>query len=253
MTTTTSLRALSLKAPILKLATAMVGSIGELDATPPRDPTSGLIGHGFDLATQLPPFNRTAPGVSNADGNSGNDSVTDDKCPLPTKRQRSTLSSGDHILDNDGPNEREDSVFDVIDTDDDKDGADTRSAKQRKLPAVSCRYPGPASTAPNMQEDNTDQTQSPTATAAAIQQPDLSSGYDCHREGIAESASDNSGSLINGEPAGGAGNVTVAHQSTNQSTDVRDPQANDSWEIRNIIGTRTIDGVVQYWVDWDPT
>jgi len=50
--------------------------------------------------------------------------------------------------------------------------------------------------------------------------------------------------IIN-EPANTNSSVTVAHQ----STEIGDPQPDDSWEIRNIIGKRTIDGGVHYWVD----
>jgi hypothetical protein len=208
-----------------------IGSIGELDAPLPCDPTSELIDDGFNLATQLLLFNRTA-------ANNGSDSIT--------KRQRSTLSCSDPILDYNGPDELEDDyVFDVIATDDDEDA---RPPKRRRLPAVSCRYPSPASTISKIQEDEIDQAQSPIAAATAIQQLDLS-GHDYHREGIAESASDNSESLINGEPANTASSVTVALQ----STDAGDPQPGDVWEIRSIIGTRKVNGVVHYWVDWEPT
>jgi hypothetical protein len=102
---------------------------------------------GFDLATQLLLFNPTA--VDN-----GNDSVTSGKCPFPTNRQRSPSSCGDPTLDCDGPNEGEDDyVFDVIATDDDEDA---RPSKRRRLLAISCRYPRPASTVSELQEDGTD-------------------------------------------------------------------------------------------------
>jgi hypothetical protein len=134
----------------------------------------------------------------------------------------------------------DDYVFDVIAIDDDEDA---RPPKRRRLPAVSCRYPSPASTISKIQGDEIDQAQSPIAAVAAMQQLDLRSGHDYHREGIAESASDNSGSLINGEPADAASSVTVAG----------DPQPGDVWEIRSIIGTRKVNSVVHYWVDWEPT
>jgi hypothetical protein len=225
-----------------------VGSIGELDAAPPRDPTSQPIDDGFDLATQLLLFHHTdgVANSSNADGNDGNNGVIDDECPLLTKRQRSTSSCGGPTLDCDGPDELEDDgAFDVIATGDDEDA---RPPKRRRLPAVSCRYPSPASTISKIQEGEIDQTQSPIAAAAAIQQSDLRSSHNCHREGIAESEGDNSGSPINGEPADTDSSVTVALQ-----TDVGDPQHSDLWEIRGIIGTRKVDGVVHYWVDWEPT
>jgi hypothetical protein len=220
-----------------------VGSIGELDAAPPRDPASELIDDGFDLAIQLLLFHHTdgVANSSNADGNNGNNGVIDDECPLPTKRQRSTLSCGDPTLDCDGLDELgDDCVFDIIATDDDEDA---QPPKRRRLPASSCRYPSPANTTSKPQEDGTDQAQSPIAVVAAIQQSDLRSGHDCRREGIAKS----------GEPDDTTSSVTVAHQSTDQPINIGDPQPDDSWEIRNIIGKRTIDGVVHYWVDWDPT
>jgi hypothetical protein len=69
------------------------------------------------------------------------------------------------------------------------------------------------------------------------------------KEGIAGSDGDNSGSPINSEPADTASSVTIALK----STDVGDPQPGDLWETRSIIGTRKVNGVVQYWVDWNPT
>jgi hypothetical protein len=53
----------------------------------------------------------------------------------------------------------------------------------------------------------------------------------------------------NSKPADTASSVTVALQ----STDVGDPQSGDLQEIRSIIGTRKVDGIVQYWVDREPT
>jgi hypothetical protein len=222
--------------------------LSNLTAAPPRDPTSELIGDGFDIASQLllsDCTNCVANG-SDAGGNNDNNSVINDECPL-TKRQRPTSSCGNLTLDCDGLDELEDNyVFDVIAIDDDEDA---QPPKQQRLPAVSCRYPSPASTISKLQEDEIDQAQSPIAVAAPIQQSDLRSGHDCHREGIAESASDNSGPLINSEPADTASSVTVALQ----STDAGDPQPGDVWEIHSIIGTRKVNGVVQYWVDWEPT
>ena len=52
-----------------------VGSIGELDAAPPRDPTCRLMGDGLDPATQLLLSNLTA--VTN-----GNDGAANDECFL---------------------------------------------------------------------------------------------------------------------------------------------------------------------------
>lgn len=201
-----------------------VGSIGELDTTFPRGPTCRLIDDGFDLASQL--LSDCTNGVTNgpnADDNNGNHGVIDYEYPLPTKRKRSTSPCSPTL---DGPDELEgDSVFDVIARDDDED---TRPPKQQKLPAVS-RYPSPASTVSKLQEHRTDQTQSPTSVVAAIQQSDLKSGHDFHREGITESDNDNSlSSPISNEPADIASCVTTTHQSTNQSTDVGDPQADDS-------------------------
>jgi hypothetical protein len=78
----------------------------------------------------------------------------------------------------------------------------------------------------------------------------MRSSHDCHREGFAESDNDNSlSSSISNKLADIASSVTTA----DQSTDMGDPQADDSWEICNIISKRTIDGVVPYWVDWDST
>jgi hypothetical protein len=214
----------------------------------PRDPTSELIGDGFDIASQLL-LSDCTDGVANGSdtgGNNDNNGVINDECPL-TKRQRPTSSCGNPTLDCDGLDELEgDYVFDVIATDDDEDA---RPPKRQRLPAVSCRYPSPASTVSKIQEDEIDQAQSPIAAAAAIQQSDLRSGHDCHREGIAESASDNSGPLINSEPADTASSVTAVLQ----SADAGDPQPGDVWEIRGIIGTRKVNSVVQYWVDWEPT
>jgi hypothetical protein len=120
-----------------------VGAMGEPDA-PPRNPTSKLIGDGFDLASQLL-LSDCTDGVangSNSDENNNNNSVIDDKCPL-TKRQRSTSSCGNLTLDCDGHDELEDNyVFDVIATDNNEDA---RPPKRRRLPAVCCRYPSPAS------------------------------------------------------------------------------------------------------------
>lgn len=76
----------------------------------------------------------------------------------------------------------------------------------------------------------------------AIQQLNLRSGHDCHQEVIAESGSDNIGFLINSEPTNNTSSVTTALQSTN----VEDPQPSDLWKIRGIIGTRKVNGVVQY-------
>jgi hypothetical protein len=96
-----------------------------------------------------------------------------------------------------------------------------------------------------MQDDEIDQTQSPIAAAAVIQQSDLRSGHDCHREGIAERDSENGlRSPTNSDTAD-----AVSHL----STDAGDHQPSDLWEICSIIGTRKVDGVVQYWVDWEPT
>lgn len=123
------------------------------------------------------------------------------------------MSCGDPTLDSDGLDELEDDyVFDVIATDDDEDA---QPPKRRRLPAVSCRYPSPASTISKIQEGEIDQTQSPIAAVAAIQQPDPRSGHGCYQEGIAKSDSDNSRSPINGEPADTASSVTAALQSTN--------------------------------------
>jgi hypothetical protein len=133
---------------------ANVGAMGEPNA-PPRDPTSELIGDGFDLASQLLLSNCTngVANGSNSNENNSNNGVIDDKFPL-TKRQRSTSSCGDPTLDCDGHDELEDNyVFDVIATDDDEDA---QPPKQRRLPAVCCRYPSPASTVSKVQEDGTD-------------------------------------------------------------------------------------------------
>lgn len=73
-----------------------VGSTGELDAAPPRDSASEPMDDRFDPATQLLLFTAV---------NNGNDSVTNNKCLLPTKQQRSTSSCGNPILDYDSPDE----------------------------------------------------------------------------------------------------------------------------------------------------
>lgn len=78
------------------------------------------------------------------------------------------------------------------------------------MPAVSCSYLSLTSTISKMPEDEIGQTQSPIVTAAAIQQLDSRNGRDCHREGIAKSDSENSGSPISSEPADTASSVTVA-------------------------------------------
>jgi hypothetical protein len=75
-----------------------------------------------------------------------------------------------------------------------------------------------------------------------MQQLDLRRDYNYYYKGIAKSASNNSGSLINSEPANTASSVTVALQSTN----ARDPQLGDVWEIRSIISTRKVNSVVYY-------
>jgi hypothetical protein len=215
-----------------------VGSAGELD-TPPRDPTSELMDDGSDLATQLPLFNPMA--VDN-----GNGSVTGGECPYPTKRQRSPSSCSDPTPDCDRPDKREDDyVFDIIATDDNEDDVDARSAKRRKLPAVSCRYPSLAGTIPKMQVDQIDRAQSPIAKAAAIQRLDLRSNQDYHREGIAERDGEN----VLRSPT----NIDTADTALHLFSNAGDPQADASWEIREIIGKRTIDGLVQYWLDWEPT
>jgi len=35
--------------------------------------------------------------------------------------------------------------------------------------------------------------------------------------------------------------------------DVGDPQPGGLWEIRSTVGTKKFNGVVWYWVDWEPT
>jgi hypothetical protein len=55
--------------------------------------------------------------------------------------------------------------------------------------------------------------------------------------------------LVQGRTLTPSSSATVAHH----STDVGGPQPDNLWEIRNIIGKRTIGGVVHYWVDWDLT
>jgi hypothetical protein len=56
-------------------------------------------------------------------------------------------------------------------------------------------------------------------------------------------------------------NNTASSASTAlKSTNLAGPQLNDlltdtdqEWEIRSIIGRQKVDGVVQYWVEWEPT
>jgi hypothetical protein len=55
--------------------------------------------------------------------------------------------------------------------------------------------------------------------------------------------------LVQGRTLTPSSSATVAHH----STEVGGPQPDNLWEIRNIIGKRTIGGVVYYWVDWDLT
>ncbi|KAI9653662.1 MAG: hypothetical protein M1829_001149 [Trizodia sp. TS-e1964] len=211
-----------------------VGPVGKLDAAPSHDPTNQLLDNEFNLATQLLLFHHTdgVANSSNADGNNGNNGINDDDGPT---------------LDCNGPDELEDDgAFDVIATGDDEDA---QPPKRWRLPAVSCRYPGLTTTISKIEENRIDQDQSTIAAAAAIQQSDLRSSHNCHREGIAESDSDNSGSPINGKPAETGSSVTVALQ----STDVGDPQHSDLREIRGILGTGIANGVVYYWVDWEPT
>jgi hypothetical protein len=63
-------------------------------------------------------------------------------------------SYGNPTLDCDGLDELEDDyVFNVIAIDDDEDA---QPLKRRRLPAVSCRYPSPASTISKIQEDEID-------------------------------------------------------------------------------------------------
>jgi hypothetical protein len=66
-----------------------VGTTGKLDAAPPLEPTCGLMGSGFDPASQLLLSDATdsVTNSSHADNNNGNNSVIDDECPSLTKRQ----------------------------------------------------------------------------------------------------------------------------------------------------------------------
>jgi hypothetical protein len=218
-----------------------VGDIGELVAALPSDSTCGLISDGFDLATQLLLFNRRAV-------NDSNDGVANDKCLLSTKRKKSISSCSNLILNCDGPYEREDYVFDVIAADD-EDGADAQPAKRRKLPDFLYRYPSPAGAISKIPEGEIDQTQSPIEAVAAIQQSDLRSGHGSYPEGIAGSDSNKSLRPPIIDLEGTADGVSTG----SESTDVGDPQPGDSWEIRNIIGTKKVDGIEYYWVDWEPT
>ena len=59
------------------------------------------------------------------------------------------------------------------------DDEDARPPKRRRQPAISYRYLSPASTVSKLQEERTDQIQSPIAVVAAIQQSDLRSGHGC--------------------------------------------------------------------------
>jgi hypothetical protein len=160
----------SLRAPSLKLATAIIMSIqASLNGAPPYNPASTLVDDGFDSGTQLLLSDRTVTDSSNANDDNGNDGVTTDECSLPTERQRSASSCCDSIFDCNGPDESEDNyIFDVFATDNDEDDEDARFTKRRKLSAVPCRNPSPASTIPKIQEDEIDQTQSLLVTAAAI-------------------------------------------------------------------------------------
>ena len=61
-------------------------------------------------------------------------------------------------------------------------------------------------------------------------------------------------------PHGEPDNTTSAASAALKSTDLGDPQlvdrvtgADQEWEIRSIIGRQKVDGVVQYWVEWEPT
>ena len=146
-----------------------MNSTGKFNGTP-RNPTSELVGDGFDSRTLS---NFAAAEDPDAADHDGNDGVTTDDCSLPTKRQRSASSCCDSIFDYDGPDESEDDyIFDVFATDDDEDGKDGRSTKRRKLSAVSCRNPSPKRTIIELQDGTSDQTQTPLV-AAAVQQLDL--------------------------------------------------------------------------------
>ncbi len=236
-----------------------VDSTDKFDGASPRDPISELVGDGFNSRTLLSDFTAAADSV--ADDHNDTNSVTTNECSVPTGRQRASLSCCDSIFDCDGSNESEnDYIFDVFATDDDEDGEDARSIKRRKLSAVSCRNPSPRINITGLQDSSSDQAQPPPAAAVAVARPDLRSVpllEQCHREGIAESDGDSRlRLLINIEFSDPAGTTSAALQ----STDLGDPQsgdlvmdANREWEIRNIIGTKRVDGVVHYWVDWEPT
>ncbi len=225
-----------------------VDSTGVFDSIPPRDPTSGLVGDGFDSRTLL--SNYTAADDSDADDRNGNNYVTIDECSLHTERQKSASSYSDFIFDCERPDKSEDDyVFDVFATDDDEDGQDSRFTKRRKLLAVSCRIPCPKITIFEPQDDRSDQTQSPPIAAVAVPQSDLESGHDCHQEGGAESDGDNRLRFHIIDPTDTASSVTVSHQCSN----VGDPQPGDLWEIRKLIGVKKVDGVEHFWVDWEPT
>jgi len=225
-----------------------VDPTGEFDGTPPRDPTSGLVGNGFDSRALL--SNCTAADNSDADDCIGNNCVTINECSLPTEQQKSASSCCDFIFDCDRPYKSEDDyVFDVFATDDDEDGENSQSTKRRRLSAVSCTNPSPKITISKLQDGRSDQTQSPPIAAVAVPQSDLRSGHDCHREGVAESDGDNRQRSHIIDPTNTTSIVTISHQCSN----LGDPRPGDLWEIRKIIGVKRVDGVEHFWVDWEPT